>query len=372
VPAGNAAADNLRKTLRETIQGMTGALNSLGKPGQQWGLPKATVTKPDTKDVQGDLPSSDNTATLSVPASTSDEVAPESKSSGLSPKASSTDSNAGELKTNANPPVQNRLTAADDHAAAVKKVVDPVTNAVLTVVAVAQSVPGVLVALPNSADPVGDVIASLQVMLTTVSDAVVPLATELPGNLLTLLATPTDTPTPPAVIGRSHALAAFTSEAAPALAPASLLQAGAVPNSSFGPMLGAGVAPVVFRDVEPTAFHQDFSLSGTTALSPQSADRSNVASFLEHTVGAIFLPASLSALAAFALPGIAGLLIVCAAGMRVGYRQAKAAMVARNSRIARFAIGGPLGVVRTGSMIALRRPRGLRSATTSQAALDVA
>jgi hypothetical protein len=360
----------LRKTLRETIQGMTGALNSLGKPGQQSGLPKATVTKPDTKDVEGDPQSSDDTAKLPVPAS-SDEVAPESKPSGSNPKASPTDSNAAALKTNANTPVQNGLTAADDHAAAVKKVVDPVTNAVVTVVAVAQSVPGVLVALPNSPDPVADVIASLQVMLTTVSDAVVPLATELPGNLLTLLATPTDTPTPSAVIGRSHALGAFATEAAPALAPASL-PPGAVPDFSIGPMLGAGAAPVVFRDVEPTAFHQDFSLSGTTALSPESADRSNVASFLEHTVGAIFLPASLSALAAFALPGIAGLLIVCAAGMRVGYRQAKAAMVARNSRIARFAIGGPLGVVRTGSMIALRRPRGLRSATTSQAALDVA
>jgi hypothetical protein len=54
-------------------------------------------------------------------------------------------------------------------------------------------------------------------------------------------------------------------------------------------------------------------------------------------------------------------LIVCAAGIRIGYRQAKAGFMLRASGIARFAGSGPLGVVRTGSLIALR-PRPVRAA----------
>ena len=55
-----------------------------------------------------------------------------------------------------------------------------------------------------------------------------------------------------------------------------------------------------------------------------------------------------------ALPGIGGLLIISAAGMLVGYRQAKAAFTLRAAGIARFARLGPLGVVRSGSLVALR------------------
>jgi len=69
-----------------------------------------------------------------------------------------------------------------------------------------------------------------------------------------------------------------------------------------------------------------------------------------------------SALAAFALPGVGGLLIICAAGMRFGYRQAKAALEVRTTGISRFARQGPLGVVRSGSLVAVhpRHPRTLR------------
>src|SRR4029077_12690914 len=77
-------------------------------------------------------------------------------------------------------------------------------------------------------------------------------------------------------------------------------------------------------------------------------------SFLEHTVNALLVPASLSALAAVALPGVGGLLIICFAGARIGYRQAKAMFEVRRAGIAVFAGAGPLGVVRSGSLIALR------------------
>jgi hypothetical protein len=97
-------------------------------------------------------------------------------------------------------------------------------------------------------------------------------------------------------------------------------------------------------------------------------------SFLDHVVRSVLVPASLTALAAIAVPGIAGLVIVCIAGVRVGYRQAKAGLALKLSGIARFAGPGPMGVVRSGSMITLHsrtsgltRPRGLRAAPAKTA-----
>ena len=60
---------------------------------------------------------------------------------------------------------------------------------------------------------------------------------------------------------------------------------------------------------------------------------------------------SLSTLAAIALPGVGGLVIVTLAGVRIGYRQAKAGFAVRTAGIARFARVRPLGIV---------RPRALR------------
>ena len=72
------------------------------------------------------------------------------------------------------------------------------------------------------------------------------------------------------------------------------------------------------------------------------------------------LPLSLAALAALALPGVGGLVILTGAGVRVGYRQAKAGFVVRTAGVARFAGPGavPLGVIRTGSLVVVR-PRAL-------------
>ena len=69
---------------------------------------------------------------------------------------------------------------------------------------------------------------------------------------------------------------------------------------------------------------------------------------------AVLVPASLSALAAVALPGVGGLLIVCAAGVRLGYRQAKAGLAAQARVIANFAGSGVQGVAGSGSLVALR------------------
>ena len=78
-----------------------------------------------------------------------------------------------------------------------------------------------------------------------------------------------------------------------------------------------------------------------------------VRSVIQYTVDAFLAPLSLVILAALASPGVAGLLLLSAAGMFVGYRQARAASMLRAVGIARFVKSGPLGVVRSGSLVAV-------------------
>jgi hypothetical protein len=109
------------------------------------------------------------------------------------------------------------------------------------------------------------------------------------------------------------------------------------------------------------SLRQGLSVSGAAPVAPISDVPANAESLFEHTVRAVLVPASLFSLAAVALPGLGGLLIVSAAGVRVGYRQAKTGLALRAAGIARFAGPGPLGVVRSGSQIALRtRPPRVR------------
>ena len=132
--------------------------------------------------------------------------------------------------------------------------------------------------------------------------------------------------------------------------------ASAVPTLE-APLLGTVIQPSSIGGAAATGLKNDLSLSGLapvpSGISPATK------SFLDHVVSSVLVPASLTALAAIAVPGVAGLLIVCVAGIRVGYRQAKAGLALRVSGIARFAGPGPMGVVRSGGLIALhtRTPR---------------
>jgi hypothetical protein len=79
-------------------------------------------------------------------------------------------------------------------------------------------------------------------------------------------------------------------------------------------------------------------------------------------LGVVVVPASLSAMVAVTLPGIGGLLIVCAAGVRLGYRQAKPGRALQATAMARFAGSGVLGVARCGSPVLKIRPIWVRGA----------
>ncbi|MET0473515.1 MAG: hypothetical protein ABW001_02645 [Mycobacterium sp.] len=95
------------------------------------------------------------------------------------------------------------------------------------------------------------------------------------------------------------------------------------------------------------------SVSMAARVTPDPALPEGLRLFL-NSYGQMIIAASLSAMAAAALPGLAGFLLPVLAGMRIGYRQAKSGRALRASGIARFAGAGPIGIVRSGSVVALR------------------
>ncbi|KUI44316.1 hypothetical protein AU198_16905 [Mycobacterium sp. GA-1199] len=237
---------------------------------------------------------------------------------------------------------------------------DPLTNALVTVNGAVVDWSKSLAALQTSKTPVRDAIASLETMLTTVAGAV----TRMPSDFYAMLGIPASAGPPQSLIGGSGTLAARKVNVptggtlvGPHPGEATLPVAPAGSGSLFGTM-----APRPAQGkVTTTGTVQPLAVSGTVPLSTAAAPAS-AKSIFEHVIEAVLVPASLTALAAVALPGVGALLIVAAAGIRVGYRQAKAAVALRASGIARFAGPGPLGVVRSGSMVALRqRARGPRT-----------
>jgi hypothetical protein len=272
-----------------------------------------------------------------------------------------TDSNVTASETNA-ASNSNAAASSTDVVAPALKAVQPVTKAVATVAGAALSTPGVMLSLPASEAPVADVIAYVQNTLITVYDAVAPLA-QVPGDLYSLLVVAgITTAVNPA--GTSSAAGLAAAAGAALVPPTAPLPPPILPISPGGgiPLLGDVTASATLGGIATAGLSVDLSLSGTAPLAAEGAGPTSAPAFLEHAIRAVLAPASLSALAAFALPGVGGLLIICAAGMRIGYRQAKAALAVRSTGIARFARQGPLGIVRSGSLVALhsRHPRPLR------------
>ncbi len=119
---------------------------------------------------------------------------------------------------------------------------------------------------------------------------------------------------------------------------------GGIAASIFGAMSEAGRAS---------------SLPGMAPPAPTAPFRWMCGRFLRDALRDLPVAVSVAALAAVALPGVGGLVILTLAGVRIGYRQAKAGFALRTAGIARFAGPGPLGVIRSGSLVVVR-PRGLR------------
>jgi hypothetical protein len=331
-------------------------LQAIGKPRAQTVVVNSTAdpaadTKTSAADA-GATATSNSTGSGSNVVTDSKVVATDSKITAQQNNVSASNSNTGGASTDLITPTL--------------KVVQPVTNAVAAVAGAALSLPGLALSLPTSQAPIVDVLAYVQTTLVSVNQAVAPLA-QVPSNLYSLLvvAAANTTPLTPvagkSAVGLSTAVGAVHPAAAEPM-PSSVLATSPIRDV---PLLGDVTAPAPLEGSATAGLRSDLSLSGTSPLAAQGSGPSSALSFLDHTIRAVLAPASLTALAAFALPGIGGLLIMCAAGMRVGYRQAKAALAVRSSGIARFARQGPIGIVRSGSLVALpsRSSGGRRSRT---------
>jgi hypothetical protein len=356
----------LRTTLQATFQGLTSTLRSIRTLGQQHSTSQSNSTGsgPVTTVSAATNTGSNNGgsgATAADPTPTAadpNELASDQTVAASDEAVAASDQTVVASESTAVPPATNPI-------APIPPVIEPVTNAVVTVVNVFGSVPGALMALPTSPTPLTDVITKIQEMLTSVTNVVVTLA-QLPGDLYSMYSLLSF----PAVTATTTVGGGVTSGAN-----APLLGTMASPSAQVPPIFLAGgmalpadIAPLEnLGDIATTGLTNKLPVSGIASPAQDAVVQSGFRSFLEHTVGALFVPASLSALAAVALPGVGGLLIICALGVRIGYRQAKALLEVRRAGIASFAGPGPLGVVRSGSLIALRpRALGVRSDRASR------
>ncbi len=226
-----------------------------------------------------------------------------------------------------------------------------------------------LAGAPFSQTPITDVITAVQMMLTAVVNAVAEVA-QVPKDLFSMFGIPAADGARPPLFGSGGSVGHVSR--APVDTPlfGNEVQLPQV-TAMDAPLFGNVVQAAEFGGVAPVGLTHEL----VSGLEPAPSSVNPAASsFLDNVVRSVLVPASLTALAAIAVPGIAGLLIVCFAGIRVGYRQAKAGLALKLSGIARFAGPGPMGVVRSGSMITLHsrtspltRPHGLRAAPAKAA-----
>ena len=239
------------------------------------------------------------------------------------------------------------------------EVITPVPNVVAPV-------SEVITPVPNLVAPVSEVIAPVQDMLTSVAGAVVPL-TQLQSDLSSFLLTIAGAE--PAVDGLGGIHGAGLSPTADASVAPQLRPALPLPGVPGVPVADnpqaaklAGISASIFGAMSEAG--RASSLPGMAPPAPNGAIPIGVPSFLRHALHDLPVAVSVAALAAVALPGVGGLVILTLAGVRIGYRQAKAGFVLRTAGIARFAGPGPLGVVRSGSLIVVRS-RGVRVVRTT-------
>ncbi|MET0474693.1 MAG: hypothetical protein ABW001_08640 [Mycobacterium sp.] len=349
------------KTLRTTIRGVTNALgagqrprSTLGSTVTNHGSAITSVPQMMAEAIRVQVPITGVSAQRQQPTTQTDD-----------PVASPAPPDSGAARVDvpgAVAPVTQALAAAANQVTqAANDVVTPATGAVAAgFQSLAVPIAGVQdVVAPVSTEiatglfaPVPDVLTSIQAILTSTTSALIPV-TQIPSDFASLLG-----------VSFGAAGAPLNGELGPDAERPSTV-AVLAPLQTVQPLAGdrGGVAT---GDGSPTALTTPTSgsasasaivgassLNARARTAPTGAMSEGLQAFFD-SYGALVIAASLSALAAAALPGLIAFLIPTAAGVGVGYRQAKAGIGLRASGIARFAGSGPLGIVRSGSFVALR------------------
>ena len=227
-----------------------------------------------------------------------------------------------------------------------------VTNVVTSVATAGASVPALLLSVPMSPTPVSDVITSLEKMLTSVGYSAVPLML-LPADYAAVFIAGWDALA--GIAGYPDIGLASSAGLLRLLQPSQLTSTAPVFTANGSTAETAGVSALI-----ATPLNQRFMPAGAVVDTAQSTDTGGL--FPKGTVTAVVISVSLLALFLAALPGLGGLAVFSATGVRIGYRQAAAGLAVRSTQLARFAPTGPIGVVRSDSLIVMRRrtPRHVR------------
>ena len=345
-------ADLLRKQVQNGLSGFVSTINSLPKPGL------ASAGQPNTaKSTFSSSP------TVHGSSSTKPPVAPDPLSAAnkaaadaVSAAGRALSSAAGVAGQAANDAAgatgQAANTAAGAAGQAANTAAGAAGQAVNTAALAANDV--VTTAAESVAVPVTQVVTSVQGMLSSVAGAGVALG-QLPSDLSDLLGvggvpgdgTGSTRGLPDVATAPVTSTDGRSVNPVPAL-PGMVNLPGAIPST-------APVMPLKF-----TAAQASESAAAAAPPAAAAAAASDVLAMVEHMIGAVVASVSLTALLAVALPGLGALVGACAAGIRVGYRQAKAGAELPGTAISRFVGAGPVGVVRSGSQIAWR-PRQTRA-----------
>ena len=324
--------------LRQTIEGLTAGL----APGFRLGHGSTVTTVPSV------------TATPTATAAPTVTAMPTvTTGGGGTPTVTPTTTPAQPRLLSVLAPVNNLVTIA----------VAPLTNFV-------QQVPGQIAPLANEVQTATnnlitqetDVITQVQDLLTSVVGGG---ASQLQTDLSTLLGVTASTQpaadTTRAIDGAALAAAPVALFNAPTSVPRSvqLFPVSGIPQL---PQL-ASPAPLSAADgIATRQLGRESAQPGTAPVAPDMAGPLGVRLHFGPAFGALLRSASLWELAAVALPGIGGLVLFTLAGVGVGRRQAKAQFALQMSAVARFARPsptgarpGPLGVVRSGSLVVFRK-----------------
>jgi hypothetical protein len=265
-------------------------------------------------------------------------------------------------------PLTNVIESGPTVVASAPVVVEPLPTVDPPAPTVLAPVPGpptpvatVVAPVPALIAPAIGVVAALEEMLTSVAGAVLSF-TQLQTDLFSLLGVPGVNPGLGGVgghAGRGLSTAAGGSALDPMVSPLQMV----LPRSAFPAIPSAGDAAddAALAGITTMLASQGSSLPAQAPPTLDGVIPVGVQEFFQQVVEELKRSPGLAVLAAAALPGLGGLLFVTAAGMRLGYRQAKAGLTLHAAGIARFARNGPIGVARSGSLIALR-PRPARVA----------
>jgi hypothetical protein len=272
--------------VRETIQGVTRTPGSGAQRGQQ---PSTGATSPTTE--AGGTDTEDQEDAGLVPAH---------------PNPVAAVPNVVAPVTNAVAPVTDVLPPVTDVLAPVTNVVAPITDLVAPVTDVVAPVTNVLTTL-------SDVIAPGQYMPTSVAGAVVPLTqpqSDLSSFLLGIAGVAPVEDGSGGIHGPGLAAAAGAS--------------GAPPVPLVLPFAGVSGVPVAgnatrVATLDVILLGRVSALSGMAPQAPNGAFPMGAESFFPHVFDELLLITSLWALAAVALPGVGGLVILTVVGVRIGY-----------------------------------------------------